>query len=91
MLLTVLSFILSLFLVSIGLLFISLGIQISLIPSERYKGYKKELTSVKNTLFGDNKIDVDGIVHGMSCNLSTGKINMKSSYSSEHTKRLLEF
>ncbi len=77
-------------LVSAGLLAFYLGVKFLLIPPEAYKKYKKGLSTPLNTLFGDNTIEIEGAVHGMSRNLSTGEVKMKSSYSPEHTKRLLE-
>jgi hypothetical protein len=72
-----------------GAYFLYLGFKFFNIGDNEYKKYRKGLSgSIKNTFYGENNIDREGAVNGVSRDSHTGEIYKKASYSPEHTKRL---
>lgn len=72
-----------------GAYFLYLAFKFFNIGDSEYKKYKQDLSGgIKKTFFGENKINREGAVNGVSRDSRTGKINKKASYSPEHTKRL---
>ena len=73
-----------------GLYLLYVAVSFLRISSSEYEEYKKRLSGLINTIKGENSIDIAGAVHGDGRDKHTGKLHLKSSYSPEHTKSLID-
>lgn len=73
-----------------GLYLLYMAVSFVKIPNDEYEDYKSGFSNFYNTIIGKNSIERVGEVNGDGRSEETGKLNIKSSYSPEHTKRLLK-
>jgi hypothetical protein len=73
-----------------GLYLLYMAVSFFKIPDSDYKKYKSSFSGFLNTVIGSNLVEEVGEINGDGRSEETGELNIKSSYSPEHTKKLLE-